>query len=107
MNGIRVITTRVDPADTKVFRGLADRLRDKIRSGIVAIGGAMDGKALILVAATPDIVARGISAAELIREMAKEIGGSGGGKADLAQAGGTDPSRIPAALEKIFELLQS
>jgi alanyl-tRNA synthetase len=53
------------------------------------------------------LVARGINAAALIREMAKEIGGSGGGRADMAQAGGTDPSRIPAALEKLFELVKA
>ena len=106
VNGFKVLVTRVDPADPKVFRGLADRLRDKIRSGVVAIGGGKDGKALLLVAATPDVVARGVSAVELIREMAKEIGGSGGGKPDLAQAGGNDPSRIPAALQKIYELVK-
>ncbi len=107
VNGIKVIATRVDPADAKVFRSLADRLRDRMRSGVVAIGGGKDGKALLLVAATPDVVARGISAVDLVREMAKEIGGSGGGKADLAQAGGNDPSRIPAALEKIYELVKA
>jgi alanyl-tRNA synthetase len=47
-----------------------------------------------------------VSAVDLVREMAKEIGGSGGGKADLAQAGGNDPSRIPAALERLYELLK-
>ncbi len=106
VNGMKILTTRVDPADAKVFRGLADQLRDRLRSGIVAIGGGKDGKALILVAATPDIVKRGFSAVELIQEMAKEIGGAGGGKADLAQAGGTDPARIPAALEKLYELVK-
>jgi alanyl-tRNA synthetase len=107
INGIRVLATRVDPADPKVYRTLADQIRDRLRSGIVAIGGGNDGKALLLVAATPDLVARGINAAALIREMAKEIGGSGGGRADMAQAGGTDPSRIPAALEKLFELVKA
>jgi alanyl-tRNA synthetase len=107
VNGIKVLATQVDPADAKVFRGLADRLRDRLRSGVVAIGGGKDGKALLLVAATPDVVARGVSAVDLVREMAKEIGGSGGGKADLAQAGGSDPSRIPAALEKLYELVKA
>ena len=107
INGIRVLATRVDPADPKVYRSLADQIRDRLRSGIVAIGGGNDGKALLLVAATPDLVARGINAATLVREMAKEIGGSGGGRADMAQAGGTDPSRIPAALEKLFELVKA
>ena len=90
---MKVLATRVDPADAKVFRGLADQLRDRIRSGVVAIGGEKDGKALILVAATKDVVARGISAGDLVREMAKEVGGKGGGKPDMAQAGGPDPSQ--------------
>jgi alanyl-tRNA synthetase len=107
INGIRVVATRVDPADPKVYRGLADQIRDRLQSGIVAIGGGNDGKALLLVAATPDLVARGVNAAALIREMAKEIGGSGGGRADMAQAGGTDPTGIPAALEKLFELVKA
>jgi len=106
INGIRVVTARVDSADPKVYRGLADQIRDRLRSGIVAIGGGSDGKALLLVAATPDLVARGINAAALVREMAKEIGGSGGGRADMAQAGGSDPSRIPTALEKLYELVK-
>jgi len=107
VNGMKIVTRQVDAADPKVFRGLADQLRDRLRSGIVAIGGGKGGKALILVAATPDIVQRGFNAAELIREMAKEIGGSGGGRPDMAQAGGTDPDRIPAALEKLFELVKA
>ena len=106
MNGLKVLATRVDPADDKVFRGLADQLRDRIRSGVVAIGGEKDGKALILVAATKDVVAKGISAGDLVREMAKEVGGKGGGKADMAQAGGPDASKLPAALDKLYELMK-
>ncbi|MBU8896007.1 alanine--tRNA ligase [Corallococcus sp. H22C18031201] len=106
VNGMKVLATRVDPADDKVFRGMADQLRDRIRSGVVAIGGEKDGRAIILVAATKDVVARGISAGDLVREMAKEVGGKGGGKADMAQAGGPDPSKLPAALEKLYELVK-
>src|SRR5260370_337325 len=73
INGIRVLATRVDPADPKVYRSLADQIRDRLRSGIVAIGGGNDGKALLLVAATPALVARGINAGALIRDVAKEI----------------------------------
>ena len=75
---IWAMCTRVDPADPKVFRGLADQLRDKLKSGVVAIGGEKDGKALVLVAATKDLVARGLKAGDLVREMATEMGGSGG-----------------------------
>lgn len=105
VNGIRVLTLRVDPADAKIFRGLADKHRDRLRSGVVAIGGEKDGKALILVAATRDLVDRGISADKLVRELAKEVNGTGGGKADMAQAGGADPSRIAQALSKLADLI--
>ncbi|HEX8699465.1 MAG TPA: alanine--tRNA ligase [Myxococcaceae bacterium] len=106
VGGIKVLATRVDPADDKVFRGMADQLRDRIHSGVIAIGGEKDGKALILVAATKDLVAKGISAGDLVREMAKEVGGKGGGKADMAQAGGPDATKIPQALDKLYELVK-
>jgi alanyl-tRNA synthetase len=106
VNGMKVLATRVDPADDKVFRGMADQLRDRIRSGVIAIGGEKDGKALILVAATKDVVAKGISAGDLVREMAKEVGGKGGGKADMAQAGGPDATKLPQALDKLYELVK-
>ncbi len=105
VNGVKVLATRVDPADDKVFRGMADQLRDRIQSGIIAIGGEKDGKALILVAATKDVVARGISAGDLVREMAKEVGGKGGGKADMAQAGGPDGAAASAALDAVAEAI--
>jgi alanyl-tRNA synthetase len=107
VKGVKVLTTRVDPADPKVFRGLADQLRDRLKSGVVGIGGEKDGKALILVAATKDLVERGVKAGDLVREMAREVGGSGGGKADMAQAGGSDPAKIAAALEKLPALVAS
>jgi alanyl-tRNA synthetase len=107
VNGVKVLATRVDPADDKVFRGLADQLRDRIRSGVIAIGGEKDGKALILVAATKDLVEKGFSAGDLVREMAKEVGGKGGGKADMAQAGGPDASKLTAALDKLYELVKA
>ncbi|MBI3184580.1 MAG: alanine--tRNA ligase [Myxococcales bacterium] len=106
VNGLKVLTSRVDPADAKTLRGLADKYRDQLKSGVVGLGGqTADGKALLLVAATKDVVERGFKAGEMVGLLAKEIGGSGGGKADLAQAGGPDPSRIEAALSKLYELV--
>jgi alanyl-tRNA synthetase len=106
LNGMKVLATRMDPADPNVFRGLADQLRDRIKSGVVALGGEKDGKVVLLVAATKDVVARGIHAGNLLREMAKEVNGRGGGKPDLAQGGGEDPARIPAAFDKLYELVK-
>ncbi len=74
---------------------------------MVALGGpTADGKALILVAATKDVVAKGFKSGDVIREMAKEVGGTGGGKPDLAQAGGTDPSKIAAAFDRLYALVK-
>ena len=64
VNGVKVITQRLDPADGKAYRALADQLRDKLGSGVVVVWGEKDGKGLVLVGATKDIVARGFSAAE-------------------------------------------
>jgi alanyl-tRNA synthetase len=107
LNGLKVLATRMDPADPKVYRGLADQLRDRIKSGVVAIGGEKDGKAVILVAVTKDAVARGLHAGNLVRELAKEVNGTGGGKPDMAQAGGEDPAKLEAAFNKLYELVQA
>jgi alanyl-tRNA synthetase len=106
INGVKVIAARVDPADAKVYRTLADQLRDKLQSGIVALGGEKDGKALVLVAATRDMPAKGLRAGDLVREMAEQIGGRGGGKPDLAQAGGTEPGKLPAAFDRLLALVR-
>ena len=99
VNGIKVLATRVDPADERRYRGLADQYRDRLKSGVVVVWGEKDGKGLVLVAATKDLVARGLSAGDLVREVARETGGKGGGKADLAQAGGGDPALLASAVE--------
>jgi alanyl-tRNA synthetase len=101
VNGIKVLATRVEPADAKRYRGLADQYRDRLKSGVVVVWGEKDGKGLVLVAATKDLVAKGLSAGDLVREVARETGGAGGGKADLAQAGGGDPSLLAAAVENL------
>jgi alanyl-tRNA synthetase len=102
VNGIKVLATRVEPADATRYRGLADQYRDRLKSGVVVVWGEKDGKGLVLVAATKDLVARGLSAGDLVREVARETGGRGGGKADLAQAGGADPALVPQAVEKLL-----
>ncbi|MBS1148888.1 MAG: Alanyl-tRNA synthetase [Myxococcaceae bacterium] len=108
VGAVKVRTQQVSaPCDANVMRELADRYRDQLQSGVVGLGGeTADGKALILVAATKDIVAKGFKAGEAVRQMAETVGGKGGGKPDLAQAGGTDPSKIPQALERLYELVK-
>jgi alanyl-tRNA synthetase len=103
VNGIKVLTHRVDGADANLLKQLADKYRDKLQSGVVGLGGATaDGKAIILVAATKDLVEKGFKSGDAVKVMAAELGGKGGGRADMAQAGGTDPSKLPQAFEKLI-----
>ena len=91
-----------------MFKQLADRYRDQIKSGVIALGGTTaDGKALILVAATKDLVEKGFKSGDAVRLMATEVGGKGGGKPDMAQAGGSDPSKIQQAFDKLIEVVRS
>jgi alanyl-tRNA synthetase len=89
------------------MRALADQLRDKLQSGVVALGAAtQDGKVSLLVVVTKDLIGK-LKAGDLIKAMAVEVGGTGGGRPEMAQAGGKDPSRLDAALEKVFGLVES
>jgi alanyl-tRNA synthetase len=83
------------------LREFADNLRDRLGSGVLALGAEADGKALLLVAVSPDLVGR-LKAGDLIRPLAEAVGGRGGGKPELAQAGGTDPSRLDEALGTVY-----
>ncbi len=107
VGSVKVRTQQVStPCDANVMRELADRYRDQLQSGVVGLGGeTADGKAIILVAATKDLVAKGFKSGDAVRQMAETVGGKGGGKPELAQAGGTDPSKIPQALERLFGLV--
>jgi alanyl-tRNA synthetase len=97
VNGVKVLARRVPPLPMNELRNLADTFRGKLKSGIVLLGTETEGKATLLAAVTPDVQGR-ISAHELAQTMAPIVGGKGGGKPDLAQAGGKDPSQIEAAL---------
>ena len=103
--GIQVHVQRTDGLDVNGMRALADQLRDKLKSGVVALGAANDGKVSLLVVVTKDLIAR-LKAGDLIKEMAVEVGGTGGGRPEMAQAGGKDPAKLDAALEKVFGLVE-
>jgi alanyl-tRNA synthetase len=107
VGGIPVHAQRTDGLDVNGMRALADQVRDKLKSGVVALGAATgDGKVSLLVVVTKDLVDR-LKAGDLIKPLAAEVGGTGGGRPEMAQAGGKDPSRLDAALEKIFSLVES
>lgn len=105
IQGIRVHAQRADGLAMAELRTLIDQVRDKLQSGVIALGSVQDGKVALLVAITKDLVGR-VRAGDLIKEMATEIGGTGGGRPELAQAGGKNPERLDAALTKVFELVE-
>ncbi len=97
VGGIKVIAHRVDGLSSQEARTLADNLRRKLGSGVVILGRADDAKAHLLVAVTDDLKER-LPAGDLVRELAQMIGGGGGGRADLAEAGGKDATRLDEAI---------
>jgi alanyl-tRNA synthetase len=105
VGGAKVLAARVQ-GDGKSLRDLADKLRDKLGKGVVALGAEQEGKAILLVAVTKDLTGK-VKAGDLVKEAAKLVGGSGGGKPDMAQAGGSDPAGIDRALEKVRELVSA
>jgi alanyl-tRNA synthetase len=104
VKGVRVLSTRVEAKDPKSLRETADRLKDQIKSGIILLGAQGDGKVMLLCAVTPDLTGR-YPAQKLVKEIAQIVGGTGGGRADMAQAGGTKVDALPEALEKIYTLI--
>ena len=103
VNGVKLLATRVQ-GDGKALRELADKLRDRLGRGVVALGSEQDGKAILLVAVTKDLVGK-VKAGDLVKDAAKLVGGSGGGKPDLAQVGGANPAGLDEALQRIEQLV--
>jgi alanyl-tRNA synthetase len=104
VKGVKILAARHDSGDPESLRELADKLRDQLKSGIVVLGGEKDGKANLLVAVTGDL-SKKYRAGDLVKELSKTLGGRGGGKPELAQAGGGDPAQLDAALARAYELL--
>jgi len=101
INGVAVIAGRIDGLDADGLRAVADTLRNRLGSGIVCVGSVVDGKVNLIAAVTKDLTSR-FQAGKLIQEVAKAVGGGGGGRPDLAQAGGKDPAKLDAALELAY-----
>jgi alanyl-tRNA synthetase len=102
--GVRVLVREVPPAPPAELRAMADHLRDKLGSGVVVLGAREEGKVALVATVTEDLRKR-VPAGRLIREVAGLVGGSGGGRDDLAQAGGKQPERLAEALEQVPRLV--
>ncbi len=104
MNGVKVLAAVVEAPDVKTLRDLGDKLRDKLQSGVVFLGSQVAGKAMLLCMVTRDLTGR-YAAGNLIKAIAPTVGGSGGGRPDMAQAGGPDATRLDEAVASVFSLL--
>ncbi len=106
VGGVKVVTRKLDGVDPRTMREMADRMRQKHGSCVVALGSDLgEGKVALLVAVTADLTGK-IKAGDIIKNIAPIVGGTGGGRPDLAQAGGRDASKLDEALSKVAALLQ-
>jgi alanyl-tRNA synthetase len=105
VGGVRVLATRADVADAKALREVADQLRDKLRSCVIVLAGVEGDKIALVSMVTPDLVGR-FNAGKIVGEVAKMVGGKGGGRADMAQGGGSEPQHLDAALARVFDLVR-
>ena len=106
VHGVKVLAHRVDNLERPQMRTLVDQLRDKLGSGVVVLGSATNGNVSLIVGVTKDLTSR-IQAGKVIGPVAQKVGGKGGGRPDLAEAGGKDPSSLDAALGEAYGIVES
>ncbi|MGC2332697.1 MAG: alanine--tRNA ligase [Candidatus Acidiferrales bacterium] len=104
VKGVKVLAARVNGFDREALRQMVDSLRQTLGSGVVVLASAEDGKVALITAVTKDLIPK-LHAGKIVQELAKLVGGSGGGRPDLAEAGGKDTSGIEMALQSIYPLL--
>jgi alanyl-tRNA synthetase len=100
VKGAKVLAASLDGADVKALRETMDKLKDKLKSAAIVLGSVADGKVTLIAGVTSDLTAK-VKAGELVNHVAQQVGGKGGGRPDMAQAGGTDPAALPAALKSV------
>jgi len=106
VKGVKVLAHRVDNLERPQMRTLVDQLRDKIGSGVVVLGSAIDGRVALIAGVTKDLTNR-IQAGKVIGQVAQKVGGKGGGRPDMAEAGGDKPEALDAALREVYEIVGS
>ncbi|HSF57326.1 MAG TPA: alanine--tRNA ligase [Candidatus Binatia bacterium] len=105
VDGANVLVSQVDGVDAKQLRGVADQLKDQLGSSVVVLASAGNGNVNLVVSVSPDLTRR-YHAGNIIKELARIVGGGGGGRPDFAQAGGKEPAKIAAALKRAEELIR-
>lgn len=107
VKGTTIVIGQIPNAPNDTVRGQIDRIRQKVGSSLVVFGSVEEDKVPLIVALSQDLVKKGLKAGDLIKPIADIVGGKGGGKPDMAQAGGKDAAKLPAALAKAMELAQA
>ena len=102
IKGAKVLAVSLDGADVKALRETMDKLKDKLGSAAIVLASADDGKVTLIAGVTADLTAK-VKAGELVNFVAQQVGGKGGGRPDMAQAGGTQPENLPGALMRVSE----
>ena len=100
IKGVRLLVARLDGADSKTLRESMDKLKDKLKSAVIVLAVVEGAKVQLAAGVTSDLLGR-VHAGELVNLVASQVGGKGGGKADMAMAGGTEPARLDAALASV------
>jgi alanyl-tRNA synthetase len=106
INGITVLSARVSPTSFEILRHMGDSLKDRLKSAVIVLGTVYDGKPGFVAMVTPDLVSRGINAGDIVKQVAGVTGGGGGGKPNIAQAGGKDKNKLDDALGIVKQLVQ-
>jgi len=102
---VKVLASEVQAADMAILRDMSDLFRDKLGSGVVVLGAKSDAGVNLIVALTKDLTQKGLHAGKMIKEVAGVTGGGGGGRPDMAQAGGKDYSKLAEALALVPQLI--
>jgi alanyl-tRNA synthetase len=100
IDGIKVLAASMEGADARALREAVDQLKGKLKSAVVVLASADAGKVSLIAGVTADLTAK-LKAGELVNYVAQQVGGKGGGRADMAQAGGTHPEKLPEALDSV------
>jgi alanyl-tRNA synthetase len=100
VKGAKVLVATLEGADAKTLRDTMDKLKDRLKSAAIVLGAVNDGKVALIAGVTADLTGK-LKAGELVNYVAQQVGGKGGGRPDMAQAGGTDPAKLPLALQSV------
>jgi alanyl-tRNA synthetase len=106
VNGVNVLAAQVDVGGVDNLREMTDWFTDKVGSGVAVLAMVSNGKPVIVAKVTGDLIERGVKAGDLVRDVAQIVGGGGGGRPNMAQAGGRDPEKLPEALASVPSLVK-